>query len=171
MTSDRHELHPWHDADDLLKALYRLGKEPVDELRDAVRALLDHHDPDIREEALRVLLTRWKSRDAREHAVAAVQGDPAPQVRCAAATAIAATALPETRAHDTELLLSIVLDESENTEVRGAAYEALLIMYRERGFPPGERAFVPSTDVDWVWIRSLPQPDHGIDRCQSRSPR
>ena len=88
------DLFFWNDPDDLLQALYRIGRSPMPELRDALGRLLDHRDPDLREEALRILLTRWKDLAFRPWAVSALQSDSAHTVRSAAALGIAEPRTP-----------------------------------------------------------------------------
>lgn len=155
------DLHFWNDPDELLQALYRLGRQPVPELREPVRNLLDHADPDIREEAIRVLATRWKDESARLRAFDMLRTDPAPRVRSAAAIAVGATSTSASRDHDTRLLLSVLRDESQPMDVRRAAYDALIIAHRkgagEGGWPfPSHRSeFDPVRSVDWEWLRSL----------------
>jgi HEAT repeat protein len=151
----------WNDPDELLQALYRLGREPIPELREPLRQLLDHADPDIREEALRVLATRWKDESARLRALDMLRTDPSPMVRSAAAFAIGGTSTSETRSCDTRLLLSVLRDTSQPMDVRSAAYDALIIAHRkgagEGGWPfPNHRSeFDPVRSVDWEWLRSL----------------
>lgn len=160
MTSQT-ELSFWNEADDLLSALYRLGAEPVPELRPALQALCDHPDPDVREEALRILATRWKAPEGRSRAIAALDGDTAHTVRSAAAIALAATSDAPTRADDTRRLLAILHDTGMDPDVRGAAYDALVILHRKGAasgkwpFPTKRRAFDPNQDVDWNWVTEI----------------
>jgi HEAT repeat protein len=142
------DLNPWRDPDDLLQALYRVG-EPDPELRDSIARLFEHNDPDIREEALRILLTRWKDRSFRSQAVNMLRLDAEVMVRSAAAFGMASVSTEASRAEDTRLLLEILLD------VRSAAYDALLILYRNPAFPTKRRDFDPAADVDWQWIGTL----------------
>lgn len=149
------DLVPWKDPDDLLEVLHRMGKEPVRELRESIAGLLDHEDPDVREEALRVLVTRWKDRSFRGKAVGALQYDPDDAVRSAAAFAVASSSTDDDRDHDTRLLVEIVVDQKESLDVRGAAYDALLILHRNPRFPTKKRDFDPIQDIDWKWIDTL----------------
>jgi hypothetical protein len=155
------ELFFWNDPDDLLNALYQVSREPVPELRDSVERLLEHDDPDIREEAIRILLTRWKDLSFRPQVINVLQSDPAPNVKSAAAFGVAATSTDENRAQDSQLLLSVLRDEGEHLDVRAAAYDALMILHRkgvgEGGWPftTKKSEFNPARDVDWSWIRSL----------------
>jgi HEAT repeats len=151
----------WNDPDDLLDALYRVGREPVPELRNAIARLLDHDDAEVREEALRILLTRWKDAELRPRAFEVLQSDPEPIVQSAAAVAIAATASDASRAADTRMLLNVLRDEGRDGEVRGAAYDALVILHRKHAgsggwpFPTKKREFDVARDVDWPWVQSL----------------
>ncbi|HEX8321517.1 HEAT repeat domain-containing protein [Longimicrobium sp.] len=151
----------WNDPDELLQALYRLGREPVPELREALRQLLDHADPDIREEAIRVLATRWKDESARLRAFDMLRNDPTPMVRSAAAFAIGGTSTSASRNRDTRLLLSVLRDVAQPMDVRRAAYDALIIAHRKGAgekswpFPSHRSEFDPVRSVDWEWLRSL----------------
>jgi HEAT repeat protein len=149
------DLLPWNDPDDLLQALYGVENKPRPELREAIARLLEHEDSDIRSEALRILVTRWKDRAFRPHAVKALRFDPQLEVRTAAAFALASTSAEVDRADDTRLLLDVLIDDEEATDVRGAAYDALLIVHRRPQFPTKKRDFNPAQDVDWPWIETL----------------
>lgn len=59
------DLAPWHDADTLLQRLYQIPREPVPALREPLLRLAEHEDPDLREESLRILGTRWKDPGVR----------------------------------------------------------------------------------------------------------
>jgi HEAT repeat protein len=149
------DLLPWNDPDELLQALYQLDRKPDPDLRESVAQLLRHDDDDVREEALRILLTRWKDQEFRGYAISALQQDPAASVRSAAAFAIASTSQSGTRAEDIKALVTILLDEDEDLDVRAAAYDALLILHRRPTFPTKKRTFNPAADVDWPWIATL----------------
>lgn len=149
------DLNRWADPDSILDALYRVPREPQDSLRPAIALLLDHDDQDIREEALRILVTRWKDEAYRGLAAQMLVVDPAPNVRGAAAYALAAVADDSTRSEHTKLLLRSLLNELEDLNVRGAIYDALLILHRRPAFPTKQRDFNPTVDVDWQWVNSL----------------
>lgn len=149
------DLFPWNDPDDLLEALYGIGKEPKPELRDSVARLLEHEDPDIREEAIRILVTRWKDYSFRAHTVNALRFDADVAVRSAAAFGVASVSTEKNQAEDTRFLLAILLDESQPKNLRGAVYDALLIIYRNPAFPTKRRDFDAAQDVDWEWIGTL----------------
>jgi AcrR family transcriptional regulator len=155
------ELAPWRDPDELLSALYATGREPMPQLRDALLVLVEHADPDIREEVLRILGTRWKDAGIRPRVIAALKSDIASNVRSAAAFAIASSSTAITRKSDSALLVMLVKDEAEDLDVRAAAYDALLILHRgvwQNGkwtLPTKQRAFDPVKDVDWRWIECL----------------
>ena len=161
MTIPLADLSFWNDVDDLLSALYRVGPEPVPELRSALTSLCDHADPDVREEALRILATRWKDPEGRRIAIAALGADPAANVRSAAAIAVAVTSDPSTCADDTRVMLAVLRNTGIDPDVRGAAYDALVILHRRGAgsgiwpFPTKQRPFDGDRDVDWKWIREL----------------
>ena len=149
------DLLPWNDPDDLLQSLYRVEKAPRPELRDALARLLEHDDPDVRGEALRILVTRWKDHAFRGNAAQTLRFDPDPEVRAAAAFALASVSADGDRLEDTQLLLEMLHDEAQEATVRGAAYDALLVLYRKPEFPTKKRDFDASLDVDWAWVKAL----------------
>lgn len=156
------DLAPSNDPDELLSVLYRVPRDPVPALQTALRSLCSHPDPDIREEAIRILGTRWKEQTARPLIIGALESDREPNVRSAAAFALTATSSGLTRDADTAALRSIVCDDSEDLEARAAAYDALRILHlhKLRGstvwpIPTKRREFNPAVDVDWAWMNSL----------------
>ena len=151
------DLYSWNDPDELLQALGKIGKDQKSELRDAVEALLEHEDADIREEAMRTLLVIWKDQEWRERAVVAITSDDVPEVRSTAAYAVAATSTDVTRQSDIRLLLGVLKDEHAGPPVRAAVYDALLILNRKPDFATTRREFNPREDVDWDWVESLGQ--------------
>lgn len=82
-------------------------------------------------------------------------GDPAEGVRRAAAYALTATSSSATREADARELLRVFWNQEQPLIVRGAAYEALLLLYGRKDFPPGNREIDLSHDVDWEWLRAL----------------
>jgi hypothetical protein len=81
--------------------------------------------------------------------------DPISEVRRVAAFGIASISLESTRKEDVRALLERFLDEWEAIAVRGAAYEAMVLIYHRRDFPPVMREIDVHRDVDWPWIDSL----------------
>lgn len=150
-----HELQPWLDPDDLLRSIVAIGRDEVATVAEQLGALTVHDDPDVREEAIRKLYTQGKSRLGRERLADVFQHDESTAVRETAALAIAATVSDESREEDSQLLIRTLLDEGAPTELRGACYEALLILYRRGDFPSVRREVDLKKDVDWHWIRSL----------------
>lgn len=153
------DLQGWLDPDDLLKALFQLsqsasGGQQV-EIREAIAALIEHEDADVRQEALRLLLIAWKLGSYRDKAAAVLRTDPEGEVRATAAFGVAALSTFSSRLDNVALLLEILLDREQPTSVRGAAYEALLIIHRRPRFPPISRGFIPTEDVDWKWVDQL----------------
>ena len=82
------------------------------------------------------------------------------QMQVEAAYGVAATSRPETLQEDVGALLEVLLDEARPREVRGAAYDALLILHRRTSFPSKRRSFEPERDVDWDWITELKREVH-----------
>lgn len=149
------KLESRRDPHEILEALYEVPKVQQPDLVGVVAPLLDHGDAYIREEALRILVTRWKLEPYRQRAAEMLNSDESPDVRGAAAYALAAVATDTTRGEHTRLLLATLRKMDEDCNVRGAAYDALLILYRNPAFPTRKRDFDPALDVDWQWIGSL----------------
>lgn len=153
--TEGHELQPWVDPDDLLRSIVAIGREEVATVAEELVALTLHDDPDVREEAIRKLYTHGKSRLGREHLADVFQHDDSTEVRETAALAIAATTSDGSREADARLLTRTLLDEGAPAELRGACYEALLILYGRGDFPSVRREVDLKKDVDWGWIRGL----------------
>ena len=149
------DLYSWNDPDELLRALGEIQDHQKAELIEAVGQLIDHSDEDIREEAMRRLFVVWKDPLRREHVVEALSADESSGVRAVAAYALAATAIDETKERDVHALIQALKNDDEDPAVRAAAYDALLILHRNREFPTRRRTFDPKSDVDWSWVRSL----------------
>lgn len=160
MTRPAPNLSRRQDPVDLIKALGKLTKEDRTETRAQVFELCRHYDEDVRDEALRVLAVQWKDWSAHGLSVNALRSDLSPQVSSTGAYGVAATSRPETRQEDLIALLEVLLDDARASEVRGAAYDAILILYRRPSFPTKARPFEPEKDVDWDWIRQLQREVH-----------
>lgn len=149
------DLVPWAEPDDLVDALLRIRREDLPSLRDSLVPLTEHEDQDVRTHALRRLFVHLQDQNHRDIAVRAVTEDPDSHVRRAAAFAVAATSTRQTRGEDIRVLIERLLDEVEDIHVRGAAYEALLLISERQPFPPLNRTFDPGRDVDWQWIDQI----------------
>jgi hypothetical protein len=149
------DLLPWKDPDELLKVLGRVEKSDRALLHGAVKQLLEHEDEDIREEALRIVAVHWTLADVRAKAIEMLQIDDEPSVRRTAAYAVASLAKDTTRDSDTQLLLDVLRNDSEQEEVRRAAYEALLLLHGRDEFPPMNRDVSASALVRDPWLREL----------------
>ena len=53
------------------------------------------------------------------------------------------------------MLIGTLKDKRELEIVRGAAYEALLLLFSNNRFPPANRDIDLSRDVDWKWIDAI----------------
>lgn len=154
------DLQPWRDPDELLDALHKLGEQTTGlavavDVSSAVAALLQHEDEDLRQEALRLILVQWRDHRLRSEALGVLRLDPSEAVRATAAFGIAAVSRLDTRREDVSAFLEVLLDESQPKHLRGAAYEALLIIHRKTDFPPLTREIKLMVDIDWDWIRKL----------------
>ena len=149
------DLDSWRDPVALLDALTSVRNEDLADLRDSVARLVDHDDADVRAHAIRRLFVHLKDDGRHQDAIQLLHGDPEAKVRRAAAFAVASTTSPKTRDADVRALLATFLNENEKQAVRGAAYEALLLVHHRRDFPPVKREIDFARDVDWAWIRQL----------------
>ncbi|MEY3443516.1 MAG: hypothetical protein RLZZ519_1797 [Bacteroidota bacterium] len=62
-------------------ALISIGKMGLDEFRDIVLSYINHENPDIRTQALRVMTFYWKEPKFKEAAFRAIAADPDPDCR------------------------------------------------------------------------------------------
>lgn len=155
------DLASWRDPDELLDALGRISKDDLEELSSALVSLLDHDDVDVREEAAQALFVAGKNAEHHSQVVQLLQYDPEVAVRSIAAYGVAASSTDATRSEDIRSLLQAVHQESESTEVRRSAYEALLILFRRPAFPAMNQPFDPTRDIDWKWLDGLQAaPEH-----------
>ena len=148
-------LVPTSDPVDLIGALVDLPRDQIAGVRDQLAVLADHPDVDVRLHAIRRLFVHHSDVPYRRIVVKHFECDPHPKVRRAAAYGVMATSTPETRRQDTQTLLNRLRDVLEETYVRGAAYEALLLLLGKTDFPPANRDIDLNRDVDWNWINSL----------------
>jgi HEAT repeat protein len=149
------DLLPWHEPEDLMRALLDAGEGQLPELREAVVRLLDHEDEYVREEAVRRLFVHWRDLETRHLVLDMLAHDPDESVRSASAFGVASTSTRDSLIGDTRALLKIFGDEAQPLELRRSAYEALLLIYDRRDFPPVKGELDLAKDVDWDWIRSL----------------
>jgi HEAT repeat protein len=84
-----------------------------------------------------------------------LQFDDEPSVRRTAAYAIAALGKESTRLADTQLLLDVLRNSSEEEDVRRAAYEGLLLLHERKDFPPINREVSARTLMQDPWLRGL----------------
>jgi hypothetical protein len=151
------ELDPRRNPIELIRAIGLVSDEQKGELRDQLFRLCHHRDPDVREEALRLLTVKWRDVGAHSEALDALREDPSDGVRANAAYGVAATVTDATRREGVNRLLHVLLDEQEDLEVRAAAYDGLLLIYGRPNFPSMKRDFDPAADVQWDWIREIQQ--------------
>jgi HEAT repeat protein len=148
-------LSPERDALDLLESVIALGPHDLAQARSALRRLTEHGDADVRLQAHRRLLVHLKSMEDHVIAVRSVVSDSDSEVRRAAAFGVAATSGSASAHLDRHLLASVVSDATEEDAVRGAAYEALVILDGRGERQPLTRDVDLARDVDWDWVRSL----------------
>lgn len=134
--------------------LYSLPRSRVPEMEPRVEQLLAHEHPFVREEAIRILVTRWKSKRLRKRSMSMMLNDDSEEVRSAAAYSLSAIADEQTLDEHTEALRGLLRNPQESPTLKRSAYESLLIMYRRAAFPRGSE-FNPEDDIDWPWVDSL----------------
>lgn len=103
---------------ELIQNLGRAEREERNDLRDFVANLTEHEDPLVREQALSLLLFKWKDAASRWRAVRALENDLDFGVRGQAAFALIGVSSETTRREDTRLLLQRFLDEEEALDTR-----------------------------------------------------
>jgi HEAT repeat protein len=154
-SSDDSQFSPSAAAEDLIRALCAVGREDAVRNAPEILTLLGHPVPEVRAEALTAMFVTGRLVQHRSAALRALSRDADEGVRAKAAYAIAATASDETLHDDMPLLLRALRNEHEVPEVRRAAYEALLLIFRHPEFPDSLEEFDPQVNVDWVWVRQL----------------
>jgi hypothetical protein len=140
---------------DLIRALGRLTREDAESLGPSVLPLLAHPEPDVRSAAVSAVFVQWRLDEYRDQAIRMFESDRHAEVRAAAAYAISATSGEDTRRADAFLLLGAIENGKEDTEVRRAAYVALMLLFRRADFPDTVEDFVPEERIDWAWINEL----------------
>ena len=143
----------------LIEAMGCLGDDDRRDLIQAVESLTEHSDPLVREEALRLLLSKWRAVGARWRGVRALEHDEDFGVRAQAALSLARSSIAATHDEDGRLILSHFLDDLEDDATRRSCYDALLMLHERGDFPTGHG---PDwlTQVDWDWIAGLRQTAH-----------
>jgi len=139
---------------DLVDALWAVRRTNDTSRRDEVALLATHEDGIVRQEALSLLLTKWRDIDFRPLAMEMVQSDEDVAVRSRAALGIASVSSTETRAADVALLRGILLDSDEDVEVRRSCYEALSLIDGRKP-PPLNADFDFGRDVELEWVRRM----------------
>lgn len=148
-------LAPDRDPLDLLEALVALDRERLEAASASLILLTGHADSDVRLQAHRRLLVHLKSVAHHPLAVSALKSDADSEVRRVAAFGVATTSSTSTFDDDARLLAQVVRDERETAMVRGAAYEALLLLVTPPRLQPISRDVDLEQDVDWEWVNSL----------------
>lgn len=139
----------------LIAALGSLRREDAASLAPFVMPLLTHPEPDVRSEAVNVVFVVWRLSEHRDLARRLFTTDRHEVVRTRAAYALAATSTDETLRDDVQILVNVLLDDRQSLELRRAAYEGLLLLFRRPGFPDSLAQFDPKSDVDWEWIGEI----------------
>jgi HEAT repeat protein len=155
MTQFDELLSPEREVLDLLEAVVSLRRDELGSASSALERLTRNPDSDVRLQAHRRLLVHLKSTAHHDIACHSLVADSESEVRRVAAFGVAATASRVTRETAERLLARVVANQDEETEVRGAAYEALVLMAFRPGLPPLTRDVDLQRDVDWTWVMAL----------------
>jgi hypothetical protein len=122
------DLSPARAPEDLIDALYEARRGERKDLRSQVERLVDHEEPIVRQEALMLLLAKWKCGDLRDKARALMQGDEDSGVRSTAALGLASISQAPHRLDDARLLAQTYADKTSALGLRLACFEALMMM-------------------------------------------
>jgi len=150
-----HIFDPARPAPVLIRSLCALKHDEVPHAAAAITGLLGHAAPEVRAEALSALLVTGRIATHRHYAVRSLSRDADEGVRAKAAYGIAATTSEASRREDLALLVRVLRNAHESTEVQRAAYEGLLLMFHRPEFPDSLEEFDARRDVDWNWIGEL----------------
>jgi hypothetical protein len=137
-----------NDPGSLIDAIFaarRLGRK---DLRPQLELLLDHGEPMVREEAVGLLLTKWRTHSLRDKATELLLNDPDAGVRARVAIGLAAVTSAKTRSEDAELLARLFADLTLPGNLRQACFEALSLM-------AGHPAVVELDDTSLRQVREL----------------
>lgn len=138
---------------DILHHIRRTGPVGSPERIALVEPLLAHEDWTVRQGALFALCSRWQVPHLRAVARAIWESDPEVEVRSAALLGWASYDEAIGNPKVAEALLQVMLDQQEETRLRGTAWLCLLSVCR---VPPDERPRISSkiderTDWALVW--------------------
>jgi hypothetical protein len=122
------DLSPSRDPADLIDAIFAVRRQDRRDLQTQIERLLDHAEPIVREEALALLLTRWKTRSLRPTARRLLLKDRDAGVRARAALGLASISTPDTRREDAQLLAEVFDELGVPPQLRCACVEALALM-------------------------------------------
>jgi|SRR5215213_10986028 len=139
----------------LIDAIWAAYRADQRDSHGQVSLLLEHDDPVVREEAISLLLIKWRDGRYRDAARAMLDRDSDFGVRAQAALGLAAVSTEATREEDLAILLNLLRDPGEEAETRSAAYDALLILGKRQDFPSSRSEFDPDRDIDWEWLSTL----------------
>lgn len=144
------ELSPWQAPSALINAIWSARRSEGRHLIPELVILLDHSDPNVREEALSLLFVKWEARQYRKRLAHMVLNDEDANVRARAAGALALMSNSTTRRDDIATLRDVVLDGHEEEHVRKASYEGLLELTGRHGMLDDDVDLDEDIDLDWV---------------------
>lgn len=122
------DLSPDNDPADLIDALYEARRSGHQDLADQIVLLLDHEEPMVREEAIALLLTKWRMTRFADCGRQMLLHDSDEGVRARAALGVASTATPESLRADAVVLANVFRDPASAPTLRQACFEALSLM-------------------------------------------
>lgn len=141
-------LSPDRRAEDLIDALYEARRADRRDLEAEVVQLLNHEEPIVREEAVSLLMSKWKTSRLAEVARELLRSDPDYGVRARAAIGLASISGGSNRKTDAALLASVFGDANSTQELKRACFEALSLM-------AGRPTYVELDDTDMSQVAAL----------------
>lgn len=116
------------DVPDLIDQLYQARRSGRVELAPSLIPLLRHTEALVREEAVSLLLTKWRLVSLHSDAQHFLRADDDEGVRSRAALGFAATSTAQTRVQDAQTLAEAFNAEETTSTVRAACVEALHLL-------------------------------------------
>jgi HEAT repeat protein len=119
---------PNRSPGELIEAMYRLRRAGRRDSQADVTRLLDHDEPMVREEAISLLLTKWKCSELVSKALVMLEHDVDDGVRAQAAIGLGAIATAQPLPGLSQRLAKLALETGVPDRVRQACGEALSTM-------------------------------------------
>jgi hypothetical protein len=119
------DLSPDRDPADLVDALYAAREAGRKDLQRQVEQLTEHSSPTVREEAVALLLVRWRCASFRDQARRLLARDFDHGVRARVAFGLATISTGTQRVADAQLLAEVFAAKHSEAHLKCACFEAL----------------------------------------------